>query len=78
MSDQPTVEEYLRARPTDEETAFEAVDRYRNLTPAQRIEALADLLASMDRILAGRKPLRSPEDEDFWRHWVDPSLGCPR
>jgi hypothetical protein len=69
---------YLRAVPTDEEAAREAVRRFASLDADARVEALVALLRGMDALLAGRPPLRSPDDEAFWRHWLDPSLGRPR
>ena len=68
---------YLRAAPTDEETARRSVEPYRALDTAARLEALTALLRGMDSILGGRRPARSPDDEEFWRHWKDPSLGRP-
>ena len=78
MSAKPTVAEYLRATPTDEETARRAVERYRTLDTRARLEAFSDLLRGMDVLLDGREPARSPDDAAFWRHWQDPSLGRPR
>ncbi len=76
--DQHLLDRYLSAGPTDVETARAAVAPYRNMTPQERLEALAALLGEMDAILAGRLPVRSPEDLELWRHWKDPLLGCPR
>jgi hypothetical protein len=77
MTDSPTIEEYLRAAPSDEETARRAGEGYRELDTRARLAALADLLRDMDVILDGRMPAPSPDDETFWRHWMDPSLGRP-
>jgi hypothetical protein len=73
-----TLADWLRTAPTDEEIARRAVEPYRHLDVAGRLAALTDLLRSMDVLLAGRRPLRSPEDADFWRHWKDPDPGRPR
>lgn len=78
MSADPTLSRYLDARPTDEETARAGVAAYRDLDAASRLEALTALLRGMDALLQGRKPVRSPDDVSFWRHWKDVSLGCPR
>ncbi|MEN8148247.1 MAG: hypothetical protein ABFS86_00405 [Planctomycetota bacterium] len=72
------IDRLLATRPTDEETARAAVAPYRSLDAAARLEALASLLRDMDTLLDGRMPVRSPDDENFWRHWMDPSLGRPR
>jgi hypothetical protein len=72
------VEEYLSRTPSDEETARRAVEPYRDMSVTERFAALAELLREMDALLAGRMPLRTPDDEDFWRHWVDPTRGRPR
>jgi len=78
MPDHPTLEQYLDARPTDEETAHKAVRPYRALDAAARLDALVVLLRGMDLLLGGRRPVISPDDAAFWRHWSDPSLGRPR
>jgi hypothetical protein len=78
MSADPTLARYLRAAPTDEETARRAVAPYRHLDAEARLRALTDLLRGMDVLLAGRRPSRSPDDEAFWRHWKDASHGLPR
>jgi hypothetical protein len=77
MPSDPTLTRYLDARPTDEETAREAVRGTRDLSPPERIAALESLLRAMDVLLAGRLPVRPPADSSFWRHWKDPSLGRP-
>lgn len=74
----PTLDRYLRSRPSDEESARSAVRPYRTLDPASRLEALAELLRSMDVLLRGRHPAASPDDVSFWRYWTDPSLGGAR
>jgi len=73
-----TLEQYLRAAPTDVETAHAAVAPYRDMTVAERFEAFDSLQRAMDALLDGRMPMRAPDDEDFWKHWVDPSRGRPR
>jgi len=78
MPDDERLERYLAATPTDVETARRAVEHTRRLSVAERMEALRALLRDMDVLLAGRTPKRSPDDENFWRHWKDPSLGRPR
>ena len=78
MNEDTSTARYLDAAPTDEETARRDVLPYRNLDTTARLEAMAALLRSMDTLLGGREPLRAPEDEEFWRHWRDPSLGRPR
>ena len=78
MLDDPTLEQYLRATPTDEETAQKAVRPYRALDVTARFDAMVTLLRGMDVLLGDRRPVTSPDDEAFWRHWSDPSLGCPR
>ena len=78
MRDDPTLDHYLSVRPTDEETAQNAVRPYRAMDAAARLDSLAVLLRGMDLLLAGRRPVTSPDDAAFWRHWSDPSLGCPR
>jgi len=78
MPDDPTLEQYLGVRPTDEETARKAVRPYRTMDAAARLDALVVLLRGMDLLLAGRRPVTSPDDAAFWRHWSDPSHGCPR
>jgi hypothetical protein len=74
---EPSLEEYLSKVPSDEETARRAVEPYRHLTPAERWAAFAELLREMETLSAGRPGARSPDDENFWRHWKDPSLGRP-
>jgi hypothetical protein len=78
MPSDSTLDRYLASRPSDEETAREAVRAYRALGPAARLDALTDLLRGMDVLLRGKRPARAPDDEGFWRHWMDTSLGCPR
>ncbi len=78
IEDQHLLDRYLAARPSDVDTARAAVAPFRDMTPRARIDALVMLLCEMDAILAGRPPFRSPDDIDLWRHWKDPSLGCPR
>jgi hypothetical protein len=78
MAVEPTLADYLRRAPTDEESARRAVAPYRGLDSVARLEALASLLGAMDALLRGRRPVRSPDDRAFWRHWKDPSLGRPR
>lgn len=78
MSTNPTVSRYLDATPTDEETARAGVAPCRDLDAASRLQALTALLRGMDALLQGRQPLRSPDDVNFWRHWKDSLVGCPR
>lgn len=73
-----TLADWLRAAPTDEETARRAVEPYRHLDVVARLAAPADILRSMDVLLAGRRPVRSPDDVDFWRLGKDPDPGRPR
>jgi hypothetical protein len=73
-----TTRRYLAATPTDVETAHAAVAPYRDLDVEARLEAWTALQRSMDALLDGRTPVRSPDDIDFWKHWVDPSRGRPR
>ena len=75
---EPTLAHYLRCVPTDEQTARAAVRPYRDLGSIERLEALVSLLREMDALLAGRPPLRAPDDVEFWRHWMDPARGRPR
>jgi hypothetical protein len=72
------VEDYLSRTPSDEETARRAVEPYRDMSVTERFAALTEILAEMDAILAGRMPVRTADDENFWRHWVDPMYGQPR
>jgi hypothetical protein len=72
-----SAEAYLRATPTDEETAHRAVDPYRALTSAGRWHAFREVLREADALLAGAEPFEDDRDP-FWRRWMDPSLGCPR
>jgi hypothetical protein len=78
MENETRVDRSLSVRPTDEDSARAAVALYRSLTVAERFEALVALLRDMDVLLVGRTPRRSPDDEDFWLHWKDPSRGRPR
>jgi hypothetical protein len=78
MSDVTDIDRLLETRPTDEETARAAVAPWRSLDARARIEALTSLLRDMDTLLDGRMPVRSPDDENFWRHWMDASLGRSR
>ena len=78
MPAEPTLDQYLDARPTDEETARAAVRPYLALDAVARFDAFVALLRGMDGLLGDRKPLAAPDDVAFWRHWRDPSLGCPR
>lgn len=78
MSSDSALDRYLAARPSDEETARVAVQPYEALDPAARLDALAQLLGGMDVLLRGQQPARAPDDEAFWRHWMDSALGCPR
>jgi hypothetical protein len=78
MSTDSTLSRYLDATPSDEETARAGVAPYRDLDAASRLEALSVLLGGMDALLHGRQPLRSPDDVNFWRHWKDAFVGCPR
>ena len=71
-------DEYVRAVPTDEESARRAVEPYRHMTPQQRWEAFAALLRQVDELLDGREPYRGDADDPFWRYWVDPCHGRPR
>ena len=70
-------EEYLAKVPTDRESAERAVAPYRDMTPAERFEALAKLLEEVAAILGDREPAGDGEPFPFWRHWMDPSLGRP-
>ena len=78
MNEPISIARYLEAAPSDEETARRSVELYLRLDTTARLQALADLLRGMDEFLAGRLPRRSPDDENFWRHWQDPTLGRPR
>lgn len=78
MTTDSALDRYLASRPTDEETAREAVRPYLDLDPAARLQALAGLLHAMDVLLQGREPASAPDDLRFWRHWMDSSLGRPR
>lgn len=69
------LDRYLASIPTDEETARRAVRPYAGMSGEERLRALADLLGEMDILLGGRLPIRSPDDEQFWRHWKDPTHG---
>ena len=75
---EPTLARYLSAVPTDEETVRQAVRPYRELDTGARLDALRSILRDMDALLAGRLPLRSPDDAGFWWHWMDPGRGRPR
>ena len=77
MSKKPDTVAWIECAPTDEEVAREAAERYRGLDSLARMRAFADLLHSMDILLKGRRPVRTPDDEAFWRHWKDPALGRP-
>jgi hypothetical protein len=68
---------YLSSVPTTEESARRAVLPYAHLTAQQRFDALRDLLREIELLRGSRPLLRDPRDEDFWRHWKDPSLGRP-
>ena len=49
-----------------------------SMTVEERLRAFERLLREMDALSAGQPVVRHPEDKDFWRHWMDPSLGRPR
>ena len=72
------VSEYLARTPTNKESARAAVEPYRDMTPAQRWQALEDLLKAVQGFLGDREPLRPKEDPPFWMRWKDPSVGRPR
>ncbi len=78
MPEDPTLDRYFDARPSDEETARATVRPYLAMEVVARFDALVALLRGMDRLLGDRKPLAAPDDVAFWRHWSDASLGCPR
>ena len=67
--------EYLANTPTDVESARAAVEPYRNMTPAERWEALEELLKAVEGFLGDRPLLRPDEDPPFWMRWKDPSIG---
>jgi len=69
------VREYLAKTPTDVESARAAVEPYRDMTPAQRWEALEELLKAVEGFLGDRPVLRPAEDPPFWMRWKDPSIG---
>ncbi len=63
--------------PTDEETARRSVAPYLDMTPEERLEVFASLLADMDVLLNGRMPVEAPDDPPLRLRWKDPSLGRP-
>ena len=68
MMDRPS------SAPTDEAAAERAVARYRSLSPAERWQALTDLLREMESVVGPRMD-RVRDEHPFWRHWTDPFVG---
>ncbi len=58
--------------PSELETLRAHVAGYRDMDTQARIDALTSIQRTMDALLAGRTPIRTREDADFWRWWVDP------
>lgn len=73
----PKATEYLGRTLTDEESVSRAVERYRNMTPAKRWQAMKALLVEVQQVLGDRAPAPDPDAEHFWKRWADPSLGRP-
>jgi len=71
-----TLEAYLRAVPSDEETAHRAIAPYVEMTPTERWVAFADLQREVEALLGDTDSRRA--DPPFWQHWKDPGLGSSR
>ena len=72
-----TVEEWLARRPSHAASVREEVEPFRRMTPAERLRWFVRLQKSMDAFVRLHPPARDPAEDDFWKHWRDPSHGRP-
>ena len=70
-----TVQEYLAGVPGDQDWARREAARCRNLSTDERFDLLEGMLRLAQDLLAGQQPAR--DQDPFWRHWSDWSLGRP-
>ena len=79
MLDDPTLEQYLRAKPTDEETAQKAVRPYRALDVVARLDAMVALLRHAMRLLHAAVDVTRvlPSTYRHYRAESGPQTGAP-
>jgi len=73
-----TVAEFIALAPDDAEWARRAVEPFRDMSPAERLQALSVLNGWMDEMLNGRIAEREDGELPFWMLWKDPLRVRPR
>jgi hypothetical protein len=64
-----SVAEWIALAPSDAEQARRAVAPYADMTPTERLRALAALNGWLDAVLGGRLPERADGEGPFWMYW---------
>ena len=72
------VAKWLARLPTAAECARNEVEPFLRMTVAERLAVFEQLQRDGDALLAGRMPVRDPQDDDFGERWRDPTVGRPR
>lgn len=71
------VTEWVHSANRGRECVIEDVERFRDATVQERVDALRVLLRTAEATV-GDRAVRSPrDDEEKWRRWMDPSRGRP-
>ena len=65
----PDVAAYMALAPDDAEWARRVVEPYADMTPWERLQALAVLNSWVDVMLDGRMPETENGDWPFWMYW---------
>ncbi|MCU0725904.1 MAG: hypothetical protein MUE73_08970 [Planctomycetes bacterium] len=73
-----SVAEWMALAPSDAEQASRAVAPYADMTPAERLRALAALNGWLDAILGSRLPSRADGEAPFWMFWKGLARGRAR
>lgn len=68
---------WVASLPSATECARAEVEPFLRMTIAERLAVFEALQREVDRMLAGRMPVRDPQDDDFAARWRDPAVGRP-
>ena len=67
-----TLSEYLDLVPGDDAWAREVADRWRGMTPDERLRELSRTNSVMDAVLNERIPVTTDGEPPLWPLWKDP------
>ena len=68
---------WVASLPSAAECARAEVEPFLRMTIAERLAVFDELQREADRMLAGKMPVRDPQDDDFAARWRDPAVGRP-